>query len=322
MAHRAMDASLIADNLSSPMVLAFAVGALVAAARSELAFPRALTDAISAYLLLAIGWKGGQALQSAAPGEIWLPALATLGLGLVTPVAAYGVTRRLGFGRADAAALAAHYGSVSAVTFAAASTFLIARGTPPEGFMATLLALLEIPGIVVALMLAGRGAQDGRMGEALREVVTGKGIVLLFGGLVIGALASEAGAAQVDPVFRGLFYGALVLFLLDLGLTAARRAQDLRTGGMRLVAFALLAPPVLGTVGVLVGGLSGLDVGGAALLGAMSASASYIAATAAVRAALPQASPAIYLTASLAITFPFNLIVGIPLYAALASALG
>ncbi len=316
-----MSLDLVVDNLTSPMVLAFALGALAAAFRSDLAFPKGLTDGLSAYLLLAIGWKGGQALAEASLGEIWLPALVTLALGVTTPFVAFAALRTLRFERIDAAAIAAHYGSVSAVTFAAGLTFLDARGDSPEGFMATLLALLEVPGIVIALALAGAGG-GVRLGRVIRETVTGKGIVLLVGGLVIGALASDTGAAQVSPFFEGLFFGVLTVFLLDLGLIAARRARDLRVGGVRLVAFALVMPLVGGTVGVLLGTASGLSSGGAAILGIMAASASYIAATAAVRQTLPEASPALYLTASLAITFPFNLAVGIPLYAALADTVG
>lgn len=318
-----MSLDLVVDNLTSPMVLAFALGALAAALRSDLAFPKGLTDGLSAYLLLAIGWKGGQALAEASLDEIWLPATFTLALGVTTPFVAFAALRALRFGRIDAAAIAAHYGSVSAVTFAAGLTFLEARGDSPEGFMATLLALLEVPGIVIALALAGAGAGGGvRLGRVVRETVTGKGIVLLVGGLVIGALASDTGAAQVSPFFEGLFFGVLTVFLLDLGLIAARRARDLRVGGARLVGFALVMPLVGGTVGVLLGTAAGLSVGGAAILGTMAASASYIAATAAVRQTLPDASPALYLTASLAITFPFNLAVGIPLYAALADTVG
>lgn len=316
-----MSLDLVVDNLTSPMVLAFALGALAAAFRSDLAFPKGLTDGLSAYLLLAIGWKGGQALAEASLGEIWLPALVTLALGVTTPFVAFAALRTLRFERIDAAAIAAHYGSVSAVTFAAGLTFLDARGDSPEGFMATLLALLEVPGIVIALALAGAGG-GVRLGRVIRETVTGKGIVLLVGGLAIGALASDTGAAQVSPFFEGLFFGVLTVFLLDLGLIAARRARDLRVGGVRLVAFALVMPLVGGTVGVLLGTASGLSSGGAAILGIMAASASYIAATAAVRQTLPEASPALYLTASLAITFPFNLAVGIPLYAALADTVG
>ena len=316
-----MSLDLVVDNLTSPMVLAFALGALAAAFRSDLAFPKGLTDGLSAYLLLAIGWKGGQALADASLGEIWLPAVVTLVLGVTTPFVAFAALRTLRFERIDAAAIAAHYGSVSAVTFAAGLTFLDARGDSPEGFMATLLALLEVPGIVIALALAGAGG-GVRLGRVVRETVTGKGIVLLVGGLVIGALASDTGAAQVSPFFEGLFFGVLTVFLLDLGLIAARRARDLRVGGARLVGFALVMPLVGGTVGVLLGTASGLSSGGAAILGIMAASASYIAATAAVRQTLPDASPALYLTASLAITFPFNLAVGIPLYAALADTVG
>lgn len=316
-----MGGELLLDNLTSPMILAFALGMLATAVRSDLTFPAALTSGLTTYLLFAIGWKGGRALAESSPGEIWLPALVTLALGVTTPVVAFVVLRALGFVRVDAAAIAAHYGSVSAVTFAAGLTFLAARGDDPEGFMATLLALLEVPGIVVALALAG-ARQGTRLTSVVREALAGRGIVLLVGGLAVGALASDTGAAQVAPFFEGLFFGVLTIFLLDLGMIAMRRLGDLRGGGLRLVGFALCTPLVFGAAGVALGTAAGLSVGGAALLGTMAASASYIAATAAVRESLPEASPALYLTASLGITFPLNLTLGIPAYAALASALG
>ncbi len=318
--HLPVSLELAVENLMSPMVLAFVLGIVAAAARADIAFPKGLSDAMSAYLLLAIGWKGGTALADSSFTAIIGPALVTLAIGVVTPVVAFAVLRRLSFGRTDAAAIAAHYGSVSAVTFAAALTFLQAAGYEPEGFMATLLALLEVPGIVVALVLA-QGAAASPL-SATREALLGKGVVLLLGGIVLGALASEPGATQVSPFFDGLFFGVLTLFLLDLGIVAAKRARDLRSAGWRLVAFALVFPVVFGSLGVVLGTMTGLSIGGAALLGTMAGSSSYIAATAAVRASLPEASPSLYLGASLGVTFPFNLTIGIPLYTGLAVVLG
>ena len=216
----------------------------------------------------------------------------------------------------DAAALAAHYGSVSAVTFLAALTFVQAVGDAAPGFMPTLVALLEVPGIVVALLLAKR--REGRLGEALHEVLTGKSVVLLLGGLLVGLLSGEEGMKKVEAFFVEPFQGALTLFLLDLGMVAASRLSVLRQVGLRLVLFGVGLALFHGALGVYLGLLVGLGVGGAAVLGAMAASASYIAAPAAVRIALPEANPSLYLTASLAVTFPFNLVLGIPLYRALA----
>jgi len=317
-----MDAlELLRLNLLSPMVLAFFLGVAARLLRSDLAFPEALYTALSIYLLLAIGFKGGVELSKTPLGLLLLPALATLFLGLFRPLSGYFLARRfLGVGRADAGALAAHYGSVSAVTFLAALTFAQGVGHRPEGFLPTLVALLEVPGIVLALVLAKRGS--GSLGEAMREVLTGRSVVLLLGGLFMGALSGEAGMERVKPFFVDPFYGVLTLFLMDLGMVAASRLTILRQLGVRLVLFGVGLALVHGALGVYLGHLVGLSVGGATVLGAMAASASYIAAPAAVRIALPEANPSLYLAASLAVTFPFNLVLGIPLYHALAQALG
>ena len=317
-----MDAlELLRLNLLSPMVLAFFLGVAARLLRSDLAFPEAMYTALSIYLLLAIGFKGGVELSKTPLGLLLLPALATLFLGLFRPLSGYFLARRfLGVGRADAGALAAHYGSVSAVTFLAALTFAQGVGHRPEGFLPTLVALLEVPGIVLALVLAKRGS--GSLGEAMREVLTGRSVVLLLGGLFMGALSGEAGMERVKPFFVDPFYGVLTLFLMDLGMVAASRLTILRQLGVRLVLFGVGLALVHGAFGVYLGHLVGLSVGGATVLGAMAASASYIAAPAAVRIALPEANPSLYLAASLAVTFPFNLVLGIPLYHALAQALG
>jgi hypothetical protein len=183
--------------------------------------------------------------------------------------------------------------------------------------------VLEVPGILVGLLLAGGAAAAGSgRAEAVREVLTGRSIVLLTGGLAIGALSTPASYESVAPLFVTLFPGVLVLFLLDLGVLAGRRLRDVPAAGPGLVVAAIAIPVVNGSLGVLVGTAVGLSPGGAALLGVLTGSASYIAAPAAVRLALPQANPAYYLTSSLGITFPFNLVLGIPLYLALARALG
>lgn len=315
---------LLQATLMSPMILAFVLGAVATVAGSDLRLPAAATTVLSYYLLFAIGLKGGVALAEARPAELVMPALATLALGLATPVVAFVVARRLlPVDRIDAGALAAHYGSVSAVTFATALVLFEGASVTVEGFAPALLAMLEIPGIVVALILAsGGGRRRGGWLPVAREAFLGTSIVLLVGGLAIGAIAGPEGTSAVDPVFRDLFLGALTLFLLDLGVAAARRIRDMRGIGARLAVVATFVPLVNGTAGVLLGTLAGLSTGGAAVLGVMAASASYIAAPAAVRIALPQANPAIYLTASLGITFPVNLIAGIPLFLWLAGAVG
>jgi hypothetical protein len=310
---------LLAANLLSPMVLAFALGALATLLRSDLRVPDALYESLSIYLLLAIGLKGGVALASADLGAFVLPAIATLVLGASVPVWCVAILTRLGrFSKVDAAAIAAHYGSVSAVTFVACLTFLEATGVAVEGFVVALVALMEVPGIVVALMLA-RSGHGVAWGETLRELVTSKSILLLVGGLAVGAISGPERFAPVEPLFVDLFYGVLVLFLLELGLVAARRFRDIGRAGAFLVGFAIVMPVVHAAIGVTVGTAAGLSLGGATILGILTASASYIAAPAAVRIALPEANPGLYLTSVLAVTFPFNLAIGIPLTYAIAT---
>jgi uncharacterized protein len=302
-------------NLLSPMVLAFGLGIVAVLLRSDLRFPQEVYDALAIYLLLAIGLKGGAALAVTPLAAIARPALATLALGVGIPLWSYAVLRRLGgLDVANAAAIAAHYGSVSAVTFIAALGYVERLGVPAEGFLPALVAVLEVPAIVVGLLIARLQLGGGSWRELLRELLTGKSVFLLVGGLAIGWLSGPEGMKPVAPLFVDLFRGALTLFLLDMGMVTARRLQDLRGVGPFLLAFGILAPLLHGALGAWLGALSGLSLGGAAVLATMAASASYIAAPAAVRIALPQASPSLYLTTALAVTFPFNLAVGIPLY--------
>jgi len=316
-------AELARANLTTPAVLAFVLGVVAARLRSDLRFPPAVTTLLSTYLLLAIGLKGGWAIAENGLADLWLPAVGTVVLAVIVPFVVFAVLRRgPRYSVADAAALAAHYGSVSAVTFTAAVAFVAAAGQPSEGFMPALVALLEIPGILVALALAHRHSSSGSLAEGLREAVTGKSVVLLVGGLLIGIISGSGGEAAVEPFFVTLFPGVLVLFLVDLGVLAGQHMSSVRTAGWPLVAFALGAPLVLGAAGAGVGTLAGLGIGGAAVLGTMVASASYIAAPAAVRVALPTADPGMYVTASLALTFPLNLTIGIPLYLEMARWMG
>lgn len=318
-------AEIIATNLLSPIVLAFGLGMLAALVKSDLEFPEALYHALTIYLLLAIGLKGGIALAATPLHEIALPLVATVALGVLTPLTAFAVLRWVGrIDTINAAAIAAHYGSVSAVTFLAAQTFAATVGDVVEGYLPALVAVLEVPAIIVALLLVGRrtDAAAARVGggwsAAVREVLTGRSIILLLGGVIIGFLADPAALSTVEPFFIGLFPGALTLFLLELGMVAARRLRDLRAVGPFLLGFGVVMPVLHGFLGVVVGQYAGLSPGGSAVLGTMVASASYIAAPAAVRIALPQANPAYYLTSALGVTFPFNLAFGIPLYFAFA----
>ena len=310
----------LAENLISPVVLCFVLGIVARWLKSDLAVPEPVYQGLSIYLLLAIGLKGGSALAVTPFGELLLPGVITLLLGLITPVSAYFLMRRFGrLGVEDAAAVAAHYGSVSVVTFLAAVEAVKRTGAETEGYLPALVAVLEVPGIIVALLFSsGGGGTKGSWRKALHEVVTGKSIVLLLGGLLIGALCGPAKLVDVQPFFAAAFKGALCIFMIELGLAAGKRLRDAGKAGVRLLVLGCVIPVLHGALGVFAGIAAGLSPGGAVVLGAMAGSASYIAAPAAVRVALPGANPAYYLTLALGITFPFNLAIGIPLFQTLA----
>ena len=317
-----MIAASLADNLLTAPVIAFLVALIATLLRFEVRLPEALYPILSTYLLLAIGIKGGRALAASSFAEIWKPLVAALLLGVITPVIAFGLLRLIGkLDIINSAAIAAHYGSVSAVTFTVLISSLDARDMTYEGFAAGLLAVLEIVGIIVAVFLARGAAAESSWKEALSEVVRGRSIALLVAGLIIGGVVGAERLAPTDPVFVGLFGGALALFLIELGVIAAERLRDIREAGVRLVVLGIVIPLINGFLGALAGSAAGLSTGGVAVMATLAGSASYIAAPAAVRIALPKASPGLYVTASLGITFPFNLTIGIPCYIAMANAL-
>ena len=317
-----MIAASLADSLLTAPVIAFLVALVATLAKFEVRLPESLYPILSTFLLLAIGLKGGKALAAASPGDIWKPLVASLVLGVVTPLVAFTMFKVLNrLDTVNSAALAAHYGSVSAVTFTVLLSSLDTRGIDYEGFVAGLLAVLEIVGIIVALFLARGSSSGDGWKSALGEVVRGRSIALLVTGLVIGAVVGADRMAPTDPLFVGLFAGALTLFLIEMGVIAAERLRDISSAGWRMVALGVLIPLVNGLLGALLGTAAGLSTGGVAVMATLAGSASYIAAPAAVRIALPQASPGLYVTASLGVTFPFNLTLGIPYYIALAQAL-
>jgi len=327
------------------MVLAFAFGIACRLVKSEMAIPRDLYTSLSIYLLFALGLKGGVELSHSQWQTLLLPAIMTIALGLITPISSFMTLRYMGrFTIADAAGIAAHYGSVSAVTFIAAEKFVLSN--MGEGsvapFMPTLLTLLEIPGIQVALAIGVIGlakskrdqdrasgtvspdAKSHSLWTVCHELLTARSMVLLVGGMVIGFIIGYDGYAPVKPFFdkgEWMFKGALTLFLLEMGLVAGSRLADLKHAGAFLIGFGIAAPITHGALGVYLGCLAGLDAGSCTVLGTMAASASYIAAPPAVRMTLPEANPTFYLTAALAITFPFNLLIGIPLYFRMALAM-
>ena len=298
-----------------PVVLFFVLGIIAGVVRSDLKIHSVFYDALSIFLLLAIGLKGGVELARYPLLDLVLPTLAVVTVGSLIPLLAFPVLRRIGkLPAADAGSIAAHYGSVSVVTFAVASTYIARLGEVAEGYMVVFLVLLEFPALVIGVLLARRGESDTPWRKVLHEVFAGKSIVLLLGGLMIGWIAGPDGIAPLDSLFFDLFKGLLAIFLLELGLVVAGRFGDLRRAGVFLIAFAVLMPLASAALGLATGLLLGLSVGGVTLLATLYASASYIAAPAAMRIALPEANPALSIGAALGITFPFNLIIGIPLY--------
>lgn len=310
---------LLLTNLTSAVVLAFVLGIVARAVRSDLVIPDQIQTYLSIFLLLAIGLKGGVALRGQDPGSLALLLVVTLAAGAFTAFSAYAVARfLLGDIRREAAAMAAHYGSVSAVTFIAASQFAERSGQTPDGVLVALLVVLEVPALLIGLALGRSTQSDAASHHTLKEVFTGKTAILLLGGLAIGAISGPDGIKKVDAMYFALFQGVLMLFMLDMGMTAAGRLAELRRGWWKLAVFSTALPLAHGVLGVFIADACGLSIGGATVFGAMLSSASYIAAPAAVRAGLPEADVGRCITAALGLTFPFNLAIGIPLYASLA----
>lgn len=318
--------ALAQANLLSPMVLFFALGLAAALARSDLAIPEAVAKSIALYLMLAIGFKGGASM--AAHGLEWrLVAAVAAGMALsaALPVIAFQILRRVsGLPVADAAAIAAHYGSISIVTFLAGVQALASAGIPHEGYMVAVAAAMESPAILVALWLARTGGAGGGGGgldaAAQREILLNGSIVVLLGSFAIGWITGAEGLKSVAPFIIDPFKGVLCLFLLDMGIVAGRGFREGRKSlTLPVVLFGIYMPLIGGAIGALAGVIVGLSAGGTALMITLAASASYIAVPAAMRLALPEARPSVYLPLSLGVTFPFNLAIGLPIYIAVAT---
>ena len=313
-----MDQSLsnALGNLTSVSVLVFILGFIAARFKSDIRIPDPVYQIISVYLLFGIGLKGGVSLRHSTVTGLAKPVVATLILGCIIPALAFFLLKIIkSLSEIDRGAIAAHYGSTSLVTFTAALVFLDNAKIEYEGFATALLTIMEIPGIIIGIFLATRHLnRQLSWSISLKEIVLGKTIILLVGGLVVGAISGDAGYARVEPFFVNLLPGILALFLMHLGYLAGQRIHVIKETGAGLFAFAILFPLISGSLGVLGGYLAGLSVGGATVLGVLSASASYIAAPAAVGIALPEANPSLSITSSLGITFPFNLTVGIPIF--------
>ena len=326
-----MDSSLVLQNLLTPPVLFFFLGVIAVLVRSDLEIPAPLPKLFSLYLLLAIGFKGGLELQLSGISGPVLPTIgAAVLMSLAVPLLSFAVLR-LKLDPFNAAAIAATYGSISAVTFITAESFLETQKLPHDGFMVAALALMESPAIIVGLLLVKLASNqdrpnNGRMrwGAVLHEAMLNGSVYLLVGSLVIGYLSAGNSPQSVEkmlPFTDKLFYGALSFFLLDMGIVAAQRLGDLRRAGSFLIAFSVLMPLFNALVGALIARGLGLEAGNALLFVVLCASASYIAVPAAMRMTVPEANPSYYISTALGLTFPFNIIVGIPLYMALVNKL-
>lgn len=311
------------SNLLVPAMMFFALGLFAHLIHSDLKFPPDLTKALTIYLLVGIGLHGGKELAKVELAPALEAVVAAVGLGLFLPVVAYTLLRGGRIDKLNASAIAAHYGSVSAGTFLTAVAFLDSVGVKYETYPVIMLAIMESPAILIGLVLASLSrrssaqhtTRDGMVGSLVRESFTNGSIVLLFGSMVIGALSTPSSVGKIMPFFDSVFMGVLCLFLLDMGMEAARRLGDFRRVGAFLIGFGLLMPLLGAAAGLAVSHwLLGFGVGGTLLVAVLGASASYIAVPPAMRLAIPEANPSFYLTLSLGVTFPFNVVIGIPLY--------
>lgn len=317
-----MNVSLILSNILNPPILFFFLGMLAIFVKSDLEIPPPIPKLFSLYLLFAIGFKGGvELVKSGISQEVLLVLLAAILMACIVPVYTFFILR-LKLDPYNAAAIAATYGSISAVTFITAGSFLEQLGIESDGYMVAALALMESPAIIVGLILVNLFAakqdpdveRDFSWSEVLQEAFLNSSVFLLVGSLLIGVLSGEHGWEVLSPFTQDMFYGVLTLFLLDMGLVAARRIRDLKKTGGFLISFAILIPVVNAGIGLLIAKLIGMPQGDALLFSVLCASASYIAVPAAMRMTVPEANPSLYISTALAVTFPFNIIVGIPLY--------
>ncbi|KHG39789.1 MAG: sodium-dependent bicarbonate transport family permease [Aphanizomenon flos-aquae KM1D3_PB] len=320
-----MNSSPLLSNILNPPVLFFFLGMLAIFLQSDLEIPQPLPKLFSLYLLLAIGFKGGYEIEeSAINPEIVLTLLAAIFMASVVPIYSFFILK-LKLDTYNAAAIAATYGSISAVTFITAQSFLKVLNIDSSGHMVAALALMESPAIIVGIVLvrffaksqleAGEGeAEKFSWGEVLREAFLNGSVFLLIGSVIVGILTGEKGWEKLHPFTQDIFYGVLSFFLLDMGMVAARRIKDLRNTGLFLIAFGIFMPVFNAIIGIFISKLIGMSEGNALLFAVLCASASYIAVPAAMRMTVPEANPSLYVSMALAITFPFNIIVGIPLY--------
>ena len=336
---------LIQSNLLTPIILFFLFGIIAARIKSDLKIPEAISEFLPIYLLAAIGLHGGIEMRNTGFENMLIPMLVAIGLSLLFTLNHYQILRRLGkFNIFDSYALASTYGAVGAVTFSVGLSFLKNQGVTSEGYLAAILAVLEPVAFIMAIFLTNiavskqirqkkqsfakddtsdieMGIQETKtkLSQVLHESVTGKAIVILLGSIVIGYIIGEEGFGSIKIVFDEMFTGAIVIFMIEMGIIAGQRLDDIKKVGVFLTAFAIIMPTFNGVIGVLVATAMGLSLGGSVMFGLLLASASFIAAPAVLRHAIPQANPSLYITSALGITFPYNIIVLLPIMFAISS---
>ena len=318
-----MDIDLILQNILNPPILFFFLGMLAVFFKSELSIPQPLPKLFSLYLLIAIGLHGGYELsKSGMDWYIFKALMLAVFMSLLVPIYSFFILKRK-MDTYNAIAIAATFGSISAVTFITGMTYLQTIGVEYGGFMVAAMTLMESPAIVIGLVFAAlftkdaKNAEDGEKTdwkEILREAFLNPSVFLLVGALIIGIVTGQKGWTSMEPLFGALFKGFLAFFLLDMGLVAAKKIHELKKVGFFLIAFAVIMPIFNASIAAGLGFFFELSKGDAFLLALLSASASYIAVPAAMRLSVPKANPGIYLPLSLAVTFPFNISLGIPLY--------
>jgi hypothetical protein len=330
---------LIQSNLLTPIILFFLFGIIAARIKSDLKIPEAISEFLPIYLLAAIGLHGGIEMRNTGFENMLIPMLVAIGISLLFTLNHYQILRRLGkFNLFDSYALASTYGAVGAVTFSVGLSFLKNQGVTSEGYLAAILAVLEPVSFIMAIFLTNMavakqirakkksftnddvsdidmGIQQTKtkLSQVLHESITGKAIVILLGCIVIGYIIGEEGFSSIKIVFDEMFTGAIVIFMIEMGIIAGQRLGDLKKVGVFLIAFAIIMPTFNGIIGVLVATGLGLSLGGAVMFGLLLASASFIAAPAILRHAIPEAKPSLYITSALGITFPYNIIVLLPI---------
>ena len=338
---------LIQANLLTPIILFFLFGIIAARIKSDLKIPDAISEFLPIYLLAAIGLHGGIEMRNTGFENMLVPMFVAIGLSLLFTLNHYQILRRLGkFNLFDSYALASTYGAVGAVHFSVGLSFLKNQGVTSEGYIAAILAVLEPLAFILAIFMTnmavskqirekkksfgdddsndldvGLNQTKTKLSKVLHESITGKAIVILLGSIVIGYIIGEEGFEPIKIVFDEMFTGAIVIFMIEMGIIAGQRLGDIKKVGVFLTAFAILIPTFNGVIGVLVSTAIGLSLGGSVMFGLLLASASFIAAPAVLRQAIPQAKPSLYITSALGITFPYNIIVTLPLLFALSSIL-